>query len=139
MSPATTARRLSIQSTRSFGSIPGNASIPTGSRSPGLKTVPGKAYEPDGWEIWTPLNKLYQAGDYEAVIAQGRELIESSPYGLPLYNLACCEALAGRKTDAIEHLRVAIDRRENLREFAKGDSDLDAIRDEPAFKELVGA
>ena len=100
--------------------------------------VPGKAYEPAGWEIWSPLNKHYQAGDYEAVIAEGRELIESNPqYGLPLYNLACCEALAGHKEDAIEHLRAAFDRRENLREFAKGDSDLDSLREEPAFKELV--
>jgi tetratricopeptide (TPR) repeat protein len=102
--------------------------------------VPGKAYEPGGWEIWGPLNKHYQDGDYEAVIAEGRELIESNPqYPLPLYNLACCEALAGRKDDAIEHLREAISRREQLREFAKGDSDLDSIREEPAFKELVGA
>jgi hypothetical protein len=33
VSPAMTARRLSIQSTTSFGSLPGNASTPTGSRS----------------------------------------------------------------------------------------------------------
>jgi hypothetical protein len=31
VSPTTSARRLSTQSTRSFGSLPGNASIPTGS------------------------------------------------------------------------------------------------------------
>ena len=41
VSPATSARRLSTQSTRSFGSIPGNASTPTGSRSPALNTCPG--------------------------------------------------------------------------------------------------
>jgi hypothetical protein len=40
VSPATSARRLSIQSTRSFGSIPANASTPTGSRSPALNTCP---------------------------------------------------------------------------------------------------
>jgi hypothetical protein len=57
---------------------------------------------------------------------------------VPLYNLACCESLAGRTTDAIEHLRQAIDRSERLRSFAKDDSDFDPIRDEPAFKELVG-
>ena len=102
--------------------------------------VPGKAYEPGGWEIWGPLNRHYQAGDYETVVAQGRELIEANPqYSLPLYNLACCEALAGHTDDAIEHLREAIDRNERLREFANGDSDLDSIREEPAFKELVGA
>lgn len=101
--------------------------------------TPGKAYEPGGWEVWGPLNQYYQDGDYEAVIAEGRELIENSPYPLPLYNLACCEALAGHKEDAIEHLRQAFDRREQLREFAKGDTDLDSLREEPPFKELVGS
>ncbi len=30
--------------------------------------TPGKAYEPDGWEIWAPLRPLYEAGDYAGVI-----------------------------------------------------------------------
>ncbi len=101
--------------------------------------TPGKAYEPDGWEIWAPLKALYDAGDYAAVADRGREVIEAHPeYAEPMYNLACCESLAGRTTDATEHLRQAISRSERLREFAKEDSDLDPIRDEPAFKELVG-
>ena len=58
-------------------------------------------------------------------------------YAEPVYNLACCESLAGRTADAIERLRQAIDRSERLRLFAK-DFDLDPIRDEPAFKELIG-
>ena len=100
--------------------------------------VPGKAYEPNGWELWAPLRPLYEAGDYEAVIERGREDIEAHPeYPLLAYNLACCEALTGRTTDAVEHLRQAIERSERLREFAKEDSDLDSIRDESAFKELV--
>jgi tetratricopeptide (TPR) repeat protein len=102
--------------------------------------VPGEAYQPHGWEIWAPLRPLYEAGDYAAAIDRGRALIEANPeYAEPLYNLACCESLAGRTTDAIEHLRQAIDRSERLREFSKEDSDLDPIRDEPAFKELIGS
>jgi tetratricopeptide (TPR) repeat protein len=102
--------------------------------------VPGEAYQPHGWEIWAPLRPLYEAGDYAAAIDRGRALIEANPeYAEPLYNLACCESLAGRATDAIEHLRQAIDRSERLREFSKEDSDLDPIRDEPAFKELIGS
>jgi tetratricopeptide (TPR) repeat protein len=100
--------------------------------------VPGKAYEPNGWELWAPLKPLYEAGDYEAVIERGRDVIQANPqYAMLSYNLACCEALTGRTTDAVEHLRQAIERSEELRGFAKGDSDLDSIRDEPAFKELV--
>ena len=45
--------------------------------------------------------------------------------------------LAGRKDDAIKHLRLAIDGNEPFRPMAAEDSDFDAIRDEPAFKELV--
>ncbi len=101
--------------------------------------VQGKAYEPDGWEIWAPLRPLYEAGEYATVADRGRELIEANPqYAEPLYNLACCESLAGRTTDAIDHLRQAIDRSERLRVFAKDDSDLEPIREEPAFKELIG-
>jgi tetratricopeptide (TPR) repeat protein len=100
---------------------------------------PGKAYEPSGWEVWAPVTPLYEAGEYAAAADRGRELIESYPqYSVAFYNLACCESLAGRPADAIEHLRQAIERSENLRALARNDSDFDPIRDEPAFKELVG-
>ena len=36
----------------------------------------------------------------------------SSSTQVPLYNLACCESLAGRTDDAVRHLRLAIDRNE---------------------------
>jgi tetratricopeptide (TPR) repeat protein len=103
-----------------------------------LGGTPGKAYEPAGWEIWGPLNRLYEAGEYTEAADRGRELIEAHPeYAGPLYNLACCESLAGRTADAIEHLRLAVDRSERFRSFAADDSDFDPIREEPAFKELV--
>jgi tetratricopeptide (TPR) repeat protein len=102
--------------------------------------VPGKAYEPVGWEIWAPVRQLYADGKYGEAADRGRELIEANPdYPLPFYNLACVEALSGRTTDALEHLRRAIELSEQFRAYAKGDSDFDPIRDEPAFKELVGS
>jgi tetratricopeptide (TPR) repeat protein len=102
--------------------------------------VPGQAYEPSGWEVWAPVRNLYEEGNYEAVIERGRELIEANPqYSLPLYNLACCESLAGRKEDALAHLRQAVEKSDRVRAYAKEDSDFDAIRDEPAFRELIGA
>src|SRR6266496_2363294 len=104
-----------------------------------LGGTPGKAYEPDGWEVWAPLHPLYEAGEYAEAADRGRELIEAHPeYAGVLYNVACCESLAGRTGDAIEHLRLAIDRTERFRSLAAGDSDFDPIRDEAAFKELVG-
>jgi hypothetical protein len=53
-------------------------------------------------------------------------------------HVACCESLAGRTADAVEHLRQALDMWEGCRDMAKGDSDFDPIRDEPAFEELIG-
>ena len=101
--------------------------------------TPGHPYVPRGWEVWAPLNPLYREGKYAEVSDRGRELVEAHPnYPLVFYNLACCESLAGRKEDAIEHLRRGIELSEQVREFAKGDPDFGPIRDEPAFKQLVG-
>ena len=100
---------------------------------------PGREYEPSGWEVWMPLNALYAEGKYEEAADRGREIIEAHPqYGAPLYNLACCESLAGRTDDAIDHLRRAIAVSDRTREYARGDSDFDPIREDPRFVELVG-
>jgi tetratricopeptide (TPR) repeat protein len=101
--------------------------------------TPGQAYEVGGFELWAPLGPLYEAGEYAEAADRGRELAAAHPeYAGLLYNVACCESLAGQKAEAIEHLRGAIERSQRFRGFAAGDSDFDTIRDEPAFKELVG-
>ena len=114
-----------------FAEEPGTTVLAVGS------TV-GQPYEVGGWEMWAEFHPAYEAGDYEGVIEASREKVEASGYGGPLYNLACCESLAGRKEDAIGHLRAALDLRPSLRDLAKEDSDFDPVRDEPAFKELMG-
>lgn len=115
-----------------FAEEPGTTIVAVGGR-------PGKAYEPFGWEVWRPLHHLYEAGEYAEAANQGRELISAHPeYAVVLYNVACCESLGGRRDEAIEHLRLAIARSERFRSLAAGDSDFDPIRDEAAFKELMG-
>jgi mannose-6-phosphate isomerase-like protein (cupin superfamily) len=100
--------------------------------------TPGKPYDPVGWELWSPLRPLYEAGDHAEVVTRGRELIASNPQsGLLFYNVACCESLTGQTAEALEHLRTAIELSEQFRDYAKNDSDLDAIRGEPAFDEIV--
>ena len=98
----------------------------------------GEPYELGGWEVWAEFHPAYEAGDYEAVIERASATLEASGYAAPLYNLACCEALVGRNEDAIGHLRIAFERRPSLLDLAKEDSDLDSLRDEPGFRELVG-
>jgi tetratricopeptide (TPR) repeat protein len=104
-----------------------------------LGGTPGQAYEPNGWELWAPLNPLYDAGEYAEAADRGRELVAAHPqYAGLLYNLACCESLAGQTVEALDHLGRAIDRSEQSRSYAKDDSDFDPIRSEPGFKELIG-
>src|SRR5215470_12092933 len=98
---------------------------------------PGQAYEPSGWELWTEVRPLYDAGQYDEAADLARALVDAHPeYPLMFFNLACVESLAGRKEEAIDHLRQSIERSERLRDLAARDSDFDAIRDEPGFKEL---
>jgi hypothetical protein len=53
--------------------------------------------------------------------------------------VACCGSLEGRTSDAVAHLRQAIDMRTGCREMAKEDSDFDPIRDSRAFQELTSS
>jgi tetratricopeptide (TPR) repeat protein len=103
-----------------------------------LEGTPGKAYEPRGWELWAPLFPRYQAGEYAEVADRLREVVAASPqYPMLFFNLACCESLTGRTSDALEHLRHAIAMSEEFRQNAKDDTDLDPIRDEPGFQQLI--
>jgi len=101
--------------------------------------TPGRAYEVFGWEAWSQLRPLYESGEYAEGADRGREVVKAHPeYAGVAYNVACVESLAGRKEDALDHLRLAVEKSDRLRKLAVDDSDFDAIRDEPAFKELVG-
>jgi hypothetical protein len=116
-----------------FAEEPGTTIVAMGGR-------PGHAYVAYGWEVWRPFHHLYEEGRYAEAADEARAEVERSGYPQPLYNLACCEALAGRAEDAILHLRLALEGpgADALRELAARDSDLDPIRDDAAFKELVG-
>jgi tetratricopeptide (TPR) repeat protein len=102
--------------------------------------VPGKAYEANGWEIWAPLGLLYQAGEHEQVAERlGAALVDDPPYPLLHYNAACVYSLTGRTEEAMKHLRRAVELSpDTSRKYAENDPDLEAIRGEPAFAELIG-
>ena len=101
--------------------------------------APGQAYEASGWEVWAPFHAQYAAGEYEQLADRlDTALAADPPYSAVHYNAACVYSLAGRKEQALAHLRRGIELSERVLDYARGDSDLDAIRDEPEFKELVG-
>ena len=43
------------------------------------------------------------------------------------------------KADAIEHLRLAVEGSGRVRQYLAGDSDLDPLREEPAFQALLAS
>ncbi|HEY7043129.1 MAG TPA: hypothetical protein VH419_05620 [Nocardioidaceae bacterium] len=103
-----------------------------------LEGTPGRAYEARGWELWAPLAPLHAAGEYAEVADRLGALVAANPqYPMLFFNLACCESLCGRTREALDHLKHAIEMSEEFRQSARDDSDLDPIRDEPDFKQLV--
>jgi tetratricopeptide (TPR) repeat protein len=105
-----------------------------------LGGVPGQPYEPLDWEAWAPVGPLYAEGRYEDAVERGREQLERFPDApLLLYNLACCEALVGKKEDAIEHLRRAAAVSARLRRGAAQDDDFASLRDDPAFQAIIAS
>ena len=103
-----------------------------------LGGTPGRAYAPDGWELWAPLAALSAAGAYAEAADRGAELVRDHPqYTGLLYSLAGVESRAGRTAAAIEHLAAAIDRSEAYRAQASEDPDFAPLRQEPAFTALI--
>jgi Tetratricopeptide repeat len=96
--------------------------------------VVGEAFQPSPWESWLAALPFLEAGEPERGIDVFREALERYP-GNPnvLYNLACFEALAGRREDALDHLEQAVAADPRTRAWAQTDSDFDSIRDEPSF------
>ena len=104
-----------------------------------LGGTPGEAYDVIGWELWTPIAPLYNEGKFAEAADRTRELAAANPQvpGLA-YILAECESLAGRTEAALEALQ-AVGPSKRMRRLAAKDPDLDAIRDEPAFREWMGS
>src|SRR5205814_6132419 len=48
--------------------------------------TPGEAYEPDGWELWTPVAPLFNQGKYAEAADRTLELVNANP-GLPMLRL----------------------------------------------------
>jgi tetratricopeptide (TPR) repeat protein len=95
----------------------------------------GEPFEVSPWEHYFAAIPHAKAGEWDRAVeltAEGLALYPDDPS--LLYNLACFEARAGRREDALEHLRRAADfDPDKIREWAADDADLDSIRDDPAF------
>jgi hypothetical protein len=94
----------------------------------------GQAFEPSPWEAWLEALPLYTARDFVgAADVMGRALERHPDNPNILYNLACCEALAGRRDEALTHLVRAGELEPRVPGWARDDADLDFLRDAPEF------
>jgi tetratricopeptide (TPR) repeat protein len=99
---------------------------------------PGEAFRPSAWESYFSAAPLAKAGRFDEAIAMMVHDAEAHPdQPALLYNLACYEALADRRDDALAHLGRAIELSPRYREFAEQDSDFDSLRDDPRFSEAL--
>jgi quercetin dioxygenase-like cupin family protein len=124
--PDTSVRRAAI------AEEPGTTVLAIGSK-------PGEVFQPSAWEWSFAASPHYHAGEYEAGLEIVRRGLDEQP-GNPvmLYQVACYEALAGRREQAIEHLREAVGRDERIVGWARRDDDFASLRSDPAFTAIVG-
>jgi quercetin dioxygenase-like cupin family protein len=100
-----------------------------------------EAFYGGGWDSFALADAYRQAGrpdESRAILEQ--QIVERPDHWGPQYNAACLEALGGNADAAIEHLRRAkeLDTEGESAQYFRDDSDLDSLRDDPRFRELLG-
>jgi tetratricopeptide (TPR) repeat protein len=101
---------------------------------------PGEAYRPRVWEVNRDVFALLDGGqpaEAKRLLIDALDLYEER--GVILYNLACAEAQLGETDPALEHLRDALRERPSLADDALRDADLEPLRGDPRFAEIVRA
>jgi tetratricopeptide (TPR) repeat protein len=100
---------------------------------------PGEAYEPLGWEENADIVPLFARGEYAHAKERLLAAIERWPDSSGLfYNLACAESRLGETDAALGHLARVIGEEPRFADYARADEDLEAIRADQRFAELVG-
>jgi mannose-6-phosphate isomerase-like protein (cupin superfamily) len=101
----------------------------------------GEAFNAGGWDSFALADTYRQAGRQDEGRAIMEQLMAEKPdYWATTYNAGCFEALAGNADAAFEHLRRAkeLDAEGESAQYFREDSDLDPIREDPRFQELLG-
>lgn len=94
----------------------------------------GKPFRVAAWEYAGSAFRYLRDGDF----GRAQEIFEEGLREYPddaglLYNMACAESLAGYREEAVGHLRQALERDGQVREWARDDTDLDPIRGDSGF------
>jgi mannose-6-phosphate isomerase-like protein (cupin superfamily) len=101
-------------------------------------STPGEGYVVLPDEFRTAF-EAYNEKDYEKSIQIYQGILAAGfPNEAGIYfNIACNEALLGRADNAIEHLKKAIQADGRAVDLARTDTDLDSLREDQRFKELI--
>jgi hypothetical protein len=100
----------------------------------------GEAFNAGGWDAFALADTYRRTGRNDEGRAIMKQLIAEKPdYWPTTYNAGCFEALAGNADAAFEHLRRAkeLDTAGDSAGYFREDTDLDPIRDDPRFQELL--
>ena len=93
---------------------------------------------PQAGKIWVSLlgvlKLLRRMDEVRTHMSIARDMIQKENE----YTQACFESFSGNTNRALELLIIALEKNPSSREWAMRDPDLDNIRDDPRFKELVG-
>jgi tetratricopeptide (TPR) repeat protein len=86
------------------------------------------------FEYWFAAEQPYAAGDYpRAIEILSEALAEWPDHPTVHYQLACYQALAGERDEALEHFERACAGDARVKEWARDDTDLDVLRSDPRF------
>ena len=97
-------------------------------------------FAPSAWEWTFRASAARKAGE----AARAREILDEALAAYPdsaavRYELACQEAAEGNRDAALERLREAIERDPGAADYAREDSELAPLADDPEFQALVGS
>jgi hypothetical protein len=108
-----------------------------------LGGTPGEAYQGvdwgDAWPFHREAMTAYGEQRYTDALAAVRAALELMPDHAALqYNFACFATLAGDRGDeTFAHLRRSVELLPRVRDDARTDDDLAALRDDPRFEEAL--
>ena len=92
----------------------------------------------DRWHVALASYERYEAGDHDGAIAEtDRALERFGEDALLRYNRACYASLAGRREEALESLRRALELDPDMIEMARADRDFASLEDDPEFLRLT--
>jgi len=83
-------------------------------------------------------NVLLKERNFREAVQHFETILRMNPeYATAYYNMACAYSLTRQKDTALRFLKQALERDQNLKKLAMTDPDLDNLRQEKSFQELV--